>query len=120
LFLPALHSDTAAVYRARDDLPPPPPRPPIDALLAALRQPAELAKLLFNDLEAPALTVQPELARLAGYLRRACPVPVHMTGSGAAFFSLCASAEEADAIAAGVTDWSPVPLRTVSVRTLAT
>lgn len=86
LLMPDLHSATADVYRAWDSLAVHPPRTELSEVLTRVHQPAEFSRVLFNDLEEAALQVQPELGRLAGELRRILACPVHMTGSGAAFF----------------------------------
>lgn len=88
LFLPELHCATQAVYATWDRLGSQPQRPPLGDVLAKLHSPADLATRLFNDLEEPAFTVRPELRTLAEHLRKCCPEPVHLTGSGSALFCL--------------------------------
>jgi 4-diphosphocytidyl-2-C-methyl-D-erythritol kinase len=108
LALPEFHCATARVYAAFDALPPPPARMSIRDLLEASRSRAEgaesgsprlglqrLSALLFNDLEPAALKVSPALARLAGELRERAGNEWFMTGSGSAYFQLCADRENA-------------------------
>jgi len=88
LLLPSIHCQTAAVYAALE----PSDRcaSPADVadVLEALREPERAMDVLFNDLEAPAMRLQPalrELARRAGELAGG---PVRMSGSGAALYRL--------------------------------
>lgn len=96
LVLPALHCATAAVYAA---LPPPtqrPDRPGVDSLLADLRRARSTGGLalealsfrLYNDLTEPALRVEPRLRTLLTQVEELVARPVHLTGSGAALFTL--------------------------------
>lgn len=96
LVLPPLHCATAAVYAA---LPPPEqrqPRPGVEFLLAHLRNARadhrlsveELSPRLYNDLTEPALRVEPRLHTLLTQVEELAARPVHMTGSGAALFTL--------------------------------
>lgn len=114
LLLPDLHSATAEVYRAWDSLPVHAPRPDLADVLSKAGRPAEFARLLFNDLEEAALRINPELARMAAEFRRVLPYPVHMTGSGATFFCVLASAEAALEAEGKVCNCG-LPLRTARV-----
>ena len=100
LFLPEIHCATPAVYGAWDRMSEHPARPPLKAVLDRFDEPARLAEVLFNDLEAPAAAVSPELATLAERLREVCPGPVRMTGSGSAFFCLVNVADTQRAVRA--------------------
>ena len=88
LILPDLHVSTREVYASWDRAGPSPARPAMEHVLAAAGGTSTLGPLLFNDLEAAAFQVSPELAELATRLRRDRHEPVHMTGSGSAFFQL--------------------------------
>lgn len=88
LILPDLHVPTREVYATWDRAGPSPARPSMERVLAAAGGTSTLGPLLFNDLEAPAFQVNPELAELVARLRRDQNEPVHMTGSGSAFFQL--------------------------------
>jgi 4-diphosphocytidyl-2-C-methyl-D-erythritol kinase len=111
LFLPEFHSTTRAVYEAWDRIDAQPMQPMVSEIVAQFHSPTSLAHLLFNDLEEPAFAAYPELGALAAHLRRACPVPVRMTGSGAAFFFLGAVADEGQP-AMGATPAAPGPTPT--------
>jgi 4-diphosphocytidyl-2-C-methyl-D-erythritol kinase len=108
LLLPELHSSTPAVYAAHDQ----PQRrrerrgrkgagsgiqtPRADAakadpgrlLAAAGGSVAKLMAQLFNDLEAPAFEVVPELRQIAQRAAEIAGGPVRMTGSGSGLFRL--------------------------------
>jgi 4-diphosphocytidyl-2-C-methyl-D-erythritol kinase len=88
LILPDLHVSTREVYAAWDRAGLSPARPSMEHVLAAAGGTNTLGPLLFNDLEAAAFQVSPELAELVARLRRDQHGPVHMTGSGSAFFQL--------------------------------
>ncbi|MGD8451332.1 MAG: hypothetical protein PVJ57_05885 [Phycisphaerae bacterium] len=106
---------TPAVYAAWDRDPPTEPRPPLANVLARLADPPALSAILFNDLEEPALATYPDLRVWITAIRRLCPGPVRMTGSGSAFFTLCTSAEEARDLADRLAADGPQPLQAVSV-----
>ncbi|MEI9890211.1 MAG: 4-(cytidine 5'-diphospho)-2-C-methyl-D-erythritol kinase [Caulobacteraceae bacterium] len=99
---PGVPSPTGAVYRAYDasgapggaDRPEPPP-------LRTPRAAAEWLARCRNDLEAPALEMEPRIG-LALDALRAEPEPllVRMSGSGATSFALTATRADADALAA--------------------
>ena len=101
LVLPPFGCPTGKVYAAFDQQAPAPHSSTTD--------PAEMRELvnhfsppgdgLFNDLSDAAARVQPGLASLLEDLRRVCPHPPHVTGSGAACFIVTASADEAHALA---------------------
>jgi len=82
----------------------PDPAPPLDlAALAALSSRDQLLKILHaqpNDLEAPAISLQPVIADVLAVLRgfAGCDL-ARMSGSGATCLGLFASATEADAAA---------------------
>jgi 4-diphosphocytidyl-2-C-methyl-D-erythritol kinase len=99
---PGVPSPTGAVYRAYDasgapgdaDRPEPPP----------LRTPKAAAEWLAgcrNDLEAPALEMEPRIGEALDALKAEPePLLVRMSGSGATCFALTATRAEADALAA--------------------
>lgn len=57
--------------------------------------PAELMNELFNDLEAPAFTIVPELGELRKQMERLVGRVVRMTGSGSTLFTLAADQHDA-------------------------
>jgi 4-diphosphocytidyl-2-C-methyl-D-erythritol kinase len=99
---PGVPSPTGAVYRAYDDsgapggadLPIPPP----------LRTVAEVAAWLAacrNDLEPPALALEPRIGEaLAALAAEPESILTRMSGSGATCFALCETREAAEALAA--------------------
>lgn len=88
LILPEIHCATPAVYATCDRLGPPPPRPPLREILAARTSANALMDLLFNDLEAAAFQVAPELGALATEITAVTGQAIRLTGSGAALFRL--------------------------------
>lgn len=102
LVLPRIHAATPAVYRAFDEMAAEAEsastdrihpstsfhQPTIESVLQRAGSCEHLMPLLFNDLEAPAFKILPELGQLARDLARAAGGDVRMTGSGSAFFRL--------------------------------
>lgn len=105
---PGLPSPTGAVYRALDAGPPhlaDRPAPPMD-----WSPPAVIDWLagLRNDLEAPAIALQPVIGAALEAVRTAPGVDLaRMSGSGATVFGLCASPEAATAAAAALSRGHP-------------
>ncbi len=100
---PLVPSPTGAVYRGFDALPPGPGADEPD-LSRGFRSASEVVAWLEttrNDLEAPALTVQPRIADVLAALR-AAPETLfaRMSGSGATCFALAADSAAAAALAA--------------------
>ena len=96
LFMPEVHCETGAVYRAFDaagggtmgeQLAP-------SALADA---PSAWRALLRNDLAAPAERIEPDLAELRRSIAERTGLPACLTGSGSAIFVLCDSPDEAAA-----------------------
>jgi len=115
---PLRPSPTGAVYRSfdeggavgGDDAP---ETPPIFATAAAV---AAFLASCRNDLEAPAIGLQPAIADVLDALRRQSRTLIaRMSGSGATCFALCADAAEASelayAVAADHPDWWVRPCR---------
>ncbi len=96
LITPPIHADTAAVYRAWDELGEHPPRPPAADIPARARDAEHLMTLLYNDLESAAMRAVPTLGDFATALARVC-AGARMTGSGAAFYRLFDRRIEAEA-----------------------
>ena len=99
---PGVPSPTGAVYRAYDasgapgaaDRPAPPP-------LRTVRAAAEWLARCRNDLEAPALGLEPRIGDALDALgAESEPLLVRMSGSGATCFALTATRAEAEALAA--------------------
>lgn len=116
LILPPLHCNTAAVYRAFDEL-----KPDAHADEADVRALSGATLLmddeLFNDLAEAAFTVEPRLREVHQACQVAAQRRVHVTGSGAAMFAICRNEQEAKDVAAEVTRQANVPA--VAVRTLS-
>ncbi len=104
---PLVASPTGAVYRAYDDAgapgsaaPPPWPAP--------METPQALADYLAgtrNDLEAPAISLQPAIAEVLAALRsRSETLLARMSGSGATCFAICATHDDARDVALGISD----------------
>ena len=101
LIVPPFFCATPDVYRAFDRLSPGPLREhEVRRLIGAGALDPEA---LFNDLEAAACGVAPELARLLAHARSVSGFPVHVTGSGSAMFILTPP-ERAYALARRLTD----------------
>lgn len=106
---PGVACSTARVYRAYDDdpqgtadLPALPAR--FEDVLAAIAAVAACR----NDLEAPALTVAPEIADVLALLRGQPETRLaRLSGSGATCFALCAEPEDAARLAARLTAARP-------------
>ncbi|MBK8914226.1 MAG: 4-(cytidine 5'-diphospho)-2-C-methyl-D-erythritol kinase [Phycisphaerales bacterium] len=103
LILPPLHCATPAVYRAFDELPPPPERPSIESVISAIENPDALMTLLFNDLERAASQVCPPLGALAAQIQDATGAALCMSGSGAAYFRVFGTERPAREFAERVT-----------------
>jgi 4-diphosphocytidyl-2-C-methyl-D-erythritol kinase len=98
---------TAAVYAEFDRIRPEPPEPRIsDALLAAVAagDPAELAPLLRNDLQEPALSLAPYLRRTLEAGRHAGALAGLVSGSGPTCAFLTADAAAAVSLASRLSD----------------
>ena len=104
---PGVPLATARVFRAFDALAPgspPAPSPPAVDLLAGRPEdadPADLARLLHNDLEPAATRLCPPIARLREQLQGAGALAVGMSGSGPTLFAVFESAARARAALAG-------------------
>jgi len=108
LILPKIHVPTPAVYRRFDDM-------KLGDACAFDRQnepewrrwsqmgAEELLPLLVNDLEPPAFSLEPQLARLHGEVQDLLARPVRMSGSGSSLFTLFNDLPDADAAAIKVT-----------------
>jgi 4-diphosphocytidyl-2-C-methyl-D-erythritol kinase len=105
LFFPKLSMSTAAVYRRFDEM-------KLGSHQAVTPQPdwiawtklpaGELLKVLVNDLEAPAFSLQPELDELRRRIEKRIGRIVRMTGSGSTLFTLADHRQDAAAAAAEV------------------
>jgi 4-diphosphocytidyl-2-C-methyl-D-erythritol kinase len=109
---PLLPSPTGGVYRGYDDAGAPgnanAPAWPSD--LASAEAVASFLADCRNDLEAPAIALQPAIADvLAALSAQPQTLLARMSGSGATCFAICAGVAERDALAAGVSaehpDW---------------
>jgi 4-diphosphocytidyl-2-C-methyl-D-erythritol kinase len=105
LFFPKLSMSTAAVYRRFDEM-------KLGSHEAITRQPdwiawtklpvGELLRVLVNDLEVPAFSLQPELGELRRHIERRIGRIVRMTGSGSTLFTLTHHRQEAAAVVAEI------------------
>ena len=112
VMMPEAHCNTAAVYQAFDAQASLPPFR--EAEVQHLARAARLdADDLFNDLASPAMQVAPPLAQAQLALTQHWQRPVHITGSGAALFTLADSPEHAQELAR-ITP-APCPARAVSM-----
>ncbi|WP_184720133.1 4-(cytidine 5'-diphospho)-2-C-methyl-D-erythritol kinase [Caulobacter sp.] len=100
---PGVPSPTGAVYRAYDTAvhPEGAERPPVPAELETAEEAAAwLAMATRNDLEAPAVALQPLIGEVLDVLRdEPESLLVRMSGSGATCFALCAGDIEAESLA---------------------
>jgi 4-diphosphocytidyl-2-C-methyl-D-erythritol kinase len=107
---PRLPSPTGPVYRAYDEAGAPgaADRPDWPADLSTIAEVATFLAGCRNDLEAPAMSLQPAIADVLGALRgRPQTRLARMSGSGATCFALCAGLAERDALAAAVSETRP-------------
>ncbi len=107
---PRAASPTGAVYRAFDALPPGPgaDEPPTWSDLADLSSVVAFLGETRNDLEAPAVALQPRIGEVLTALRDAPQARfTRMSGSGATCFALCESSGDAVALAARVSAGHP-------------
>jgi 4-diphosphocytidyl-2-C-methyl-D-erythritol kinase len=109
---PLAPSATGAVYRAFDALPPGPGADPVDLpdAFAGVDEVVEMLGRTRNDLEGPAMTLQPRIGEVLDALKGAPETLLgRMSGSGATCFALCADQRAAGDLAARVSaarpDW---------------
>lgn len=101
LITPALHCNTAAVYRTFDAVTPAAMLDEVGVRLL-LKEDSLLSERLFNDLAEPAFRVEPRLRLLRDRIAADLHRPVHVTGSGAAMFILAADAAQAADLASRI------------------
>ena len=107
---PLAPSPTGAVYRAFDALAPGPgaDEPDLSGEIRSLSEVVAWLETTRNDLEAPALVVQPGIADVLAALRSAPQTLfARMSGSGATCFALAADAAAAAALAARIAAGHP-------------
>ncbi len=102
LLLPPLACPTRDVYAAFD-AEPEGMGEQVEAEVVASQAPSRWRGRLVNQLEGPARRVNAELDATWRALQAALPVPLHLTGSGAAMFALCDDAREALTVRAAAT-----------------
>ena len=120
---PLRPSPTGAVYRAYDEAGAP-GHADAPAWPAHLETPRDVADLLTrcrNDLEAPAIGLQPAIGEVLAALRaRPQTLLARMSGSGATCFALCADPPARDALAAAISaahpEWWVMPCRLAGAR----
>ena len=103
---------TPSVFAAYDRMRPDAPAPRLDPALTealAAGDTAQLAAALANDLQAPALDLRPDLARVLDAGRAAGAIAGIVSGSGPTCAFLAAGAEDADRIAGALTASGAVP-----------
>lgn len=99
---PRLPSHTGAVYRAYDDdgAPGDAARPPLPEAFESAVEAAAMLSYCRNDLEAPAVRLQPAIGQVLETLRgEPETLLARMSGSGATCFALCAGDIEAEGLA---------------------
>ena len=104
LALPALSVSTARVYQAWSEAAALQGQRLSPEQVAALDSADDIMANLYNDLEAPAIQVEPSLGELSDALSAVGGVRFRMTGSGSAFFALRDKKEQADALAEHIQD----------------
>jgi 4-diphosphocytidyl-2-C-methyl-D-erythritol kinase len=116
LVLPPMTCATARVYAAWDGMREQTPRPRLTDVLVSLELVDGVMTRLFNDLEAPAYKLEPDLGQLARLVSTIDNVPVRMTGSGSTLFRLFSKRFEAERFAAAVTRAAGVPTAVARVQ----
>jgi 4-diphosphocytidyl-2-C-methyl-D-erythritol kinase len=119
LILPELHCNTRTVYLKFDEV----SKTAVvdDARVWALvRESAAQGRSLnaegpFNDLAEAAFEVEPQLRKLRGVCEYLVGRPVHVTGSGAAMFVVCADAKDSAAVAQRISEQGRVKSLAVAV-----
>jgi 4-diphosphocytidyl-2-C-methyl-D-erythritol kinase len=107
---PLTPSPTGAVYRAYDEAGAPgnADAPAWAADLGNVEAVADFLAGCRNDLEAPAIRLQPAIAEVLSALRRRPQsLLARMSGSGATCFAICAGTAERDALAAAIAGEHP-------------
>ncbi|MCC6682773.1 MAG: 4-(cytidine 5'-diphospho)-2-C-methyl-D-erythritol kinase [Phycisphaeraceae bacterium] len=114
LILPPQRCPTGAVYQVFDEL----GGATLDEprVRALTKSQHVVSAQLFNDLAAAAMRVEPKLAEAHARVSAVVNRPVHVTGSGAAMFSLADSAAQARQLAAAITQ--KTALAAVAARSL--
>jgi len=109
---PGVPSPTGAVYAAFDALPAGPGTdlPALPPQIATAREAAQIFGAMRNDLEAPAIALEPRIGEALGVLaRQPETLLARMSGSGATSFALTATAADAARLAQRVSaahpDW---------------
>ena len=109
---PLLPSPTGGVYRGYDDTGAPgnAEAPAWPADLGSVESVASFLAGCRNDLEAPAIALQPAIAEVLAALRgQPQTLLARMSGSGATCFAICSGLGERDALAAAIAaahpDW---------------
>jgi 4-diphosphocytidyl-2-C-methyl-D-erythritol kinase len=107
LFFPNLSMPTPAVYRKFDEM-------KLGSNTAIHHQPdwqactklgaADLLNVLINDLEAPAFSLNPELAELRSQIEQKIGQTVRMSGSGSTLFTLTDHLHDAERIVSEIDD----------------
>jgi 4-diphosphocytidyl-2-C-methyl-D-erythritol kinase len=107
---PLLPSPTGAVYRAYDDADAAKSADPPDwpEMLEGVDDVVAFLGGSRNDLEAPAIALQPAIAEVLGALReRPQTLFARMSGSGASCFAICASVRDARDLAFSLSSFHP-------------
>jgi 4-diphosphocytidyl-2C-methyl-D-erythritol kinase len=115
MLFPSFGCETAAVYRAFDDLADD-DHELLDDEVRALAMSGDLdGDALFNDLARAACAVRPKLGELRAEAARTAESPVHVTGSGSALFIVSRDPEHAQWLALRLRDDLSVPVRALRV-----
>ncbi|MBV9509398.1 MAG: 4-(cytidine 5'-diphospho)-2-C-methyl-D-erythritol kinase, partial [Caulobacteraceae bacterium] len=107
---PGVSSPTGPVYRKFDQLTAAADiaRPPLPASFEGAEHLAEVLQGLRNDLEAPAVAINPVIGEALQALKGAGSLLARVSGSGATCFSLCASEAAAVDLAARIAAARPL------------
>jgi 4-diphosphocytidyl-2-C-methyl-D-erythritol kinase len=105
---PGVPSPTGAVYRAYDEAGAPgqADRAPPSSIASVAEAAAWLARCR-NDLQAPALALEPRIGAALRALEGPEALLVRMSGSGATCFALCATEADAEALAQRIASEHP-------------
>jgi 4-diphosphocytidyl-2-C-methyl-D-erythritol kinase len=107
---PRLTSPTGPVYAAYDaeGAPGSADAPDLPPVIGSVEEVAAILSICRNDLEGPAISLQPAIGEVLELLRGQPEVLfARMSGSGATCFALCAGATEAEGLAEHIELWRP-------------
>ncbi len=115
MLFPSFGCETAAVYRAFDDLAGDDHTLDADEVRALATSGEIDGDALFSDLAIAACKVRPQLGELRAEAARSAESPVHVTGSGSALFVVPRDEDHAQWLASRLRDDLSIPVRAVRV-----